>query len=131
MAQDGDIYGIGQEKLDYVQGNLGTKNPQAMRFSQGLGIRVLAGAEGLGLRCRSGRLIACVPLARIRPSVRGFGVDVETAHREKGRGDVARFLPQIRKQAVLIWCFEKFRRSKHPINLFSKGHKRDKLYLLS
>ena len=86
MAQDGDIYGIGQEKLDYVQGNLGTKNPQAMRFSQGLGIRVLAGAEGLGLRCRSGRLIACVPLARIRPSARGFGVDVETEHQRAGKG---------------------------------------------
>ena len=90
------------EKIDYVRASLGTKNPQAMRFSQGLGIRVLAGAEGLGLRCRSGRLIACVPLARIRPSARGFGMDVETAHREKGRGDVARFLPQIRKQAVLV-----------------------------
>ena len=36
----------------------------------------LAGAEGLGLRSRSGRLVACVPLARTRPSARGFGVDV-------------------------------------------------------
>ena len=31
-------------------------------------------AEGLGLR--SGRLVACVPLALARPSARGFGVDV-------------------------------------------------------
>ena len=35
----------------------------------------LAGAEGL------------------EPSARGFGVDVETAHKERGRGSVARFLP--------------------------------------
>lgn len=131
MAQDGDIYGIGQEKLDYVQGNLGTKNPQAMRFSQGLGIRVLAGAEGLGLRFCFGRFIACVPLARIRPSVRGFGVDVGTAHRESGRTGIAQLFETSRKRLVLVWCFEKFCRSKHPINLFLKCHKRDKLYLLS
>lgn len=36
----------------------------------------LAGAEGL------------------EPSARGFGVDVETAHRERGRGSVGPFLPQ-------------------------------------
>ena len=47
-----------------------------MRFSQSLGTSGLAGAEGLGLRSRSGRLVACVPLARTRPSARGFGVDV-------------------------------------------------------
>ena len=35
----------------------------------------LAGAEGL------------------EPSARGFGVDVETAHKERGRGSIARFLP--------------------------------------
>ena len=50
--------------------------------------RFLAGAEGL------------------EPSARGFGVDVKTAHRERGRGCVARFLPQVRKWVVLIWCFE-------------------------
>ena len=46
----------------------------------------LAGTEELGLCCRSGRLIACVPLARIRPSARGFGVDVETEHQRAGKG---------------------------------------------
>ena len=34
-------------KLDRIQTSLDTKNPQAMRFSQGLGTRILAGAEGL------------------------------------------------------------------------------------
>ena len=39
--------------------------------------------------------VACVPLARTRPSARGFGVDVETAHRERGKSGVGRFLPQV------------------------------------
>ena len=60
-------------KLDRIQTSLSTKNPQAMRFSQCLGTRILAGAEGL------------------EPSARGFGVDVETAHRERGRDKVAPF----------------------------------------
>ena len=51
----------------------------------------LAGAEGL------------------EPSARGFGVDVETAHRERGRGGIARFLAQDRKQEVLVWCCQKKR----------------------
>ena len=46
----------------------------------------LAGAEGL------------------EPSARGFGVDVETNHQEQVRTSVARFLPQVAKQAVLVWC---------------------------
>ena len=46
----------------------------------------LAGAEGL------------------EPSARGFGVDVETPQRERGRGGVGRFLPQVREQVVLVWC---------------------------
>ena len=29
----------------------------------------------------------------LEPSARGFGVDVETAHKERGRGSIARFLP--------------------------------------
>ena len=45
----------------------------------------LAGAEGLGLRSRSGRLVACVPPARTRPSARGFGVDVGGCTRERGK----------------------------------------------
>ena len=43
----------------------------------------LAGAEGLGLR--SGRLVACVPPARTRPSARGFGVDVGERTKERRR----------------------------------------------
>ena len=48
----------------------------------------LAGAEGL------------------EPSARGFGVDVETAHREWGRGGVARSPRSSPQRAVLIWCYE-------------------------
>ena len=47
--------------------------------------------------------VACVPLARTRPSARGFGVDVETQQQEWGKGGVGRFFPQVRKQAVLVW----------------------------
>ncbi len=47
----------------------------------------LAGAEGL------------------EPSARGFGVDVGGSPEERGRGCVGRFSPQVRKGAVLIWCF--------------------------
>ena len=52
-------------KLDRIQTSLDTKNPQAMRFSQGLGTRILAGAEGL------------------EPSARGFGVDVGERQQER------------------------------------------------
>ena len=45
-------------KLDRIQTSLSTKNPQTMRFSQDLGTRVLAGAEGLGLGCCLGRFTA-------------------------------------------------------------------------
>ena len=48
----------------------------------------LAGAEGL------------------EPSARGFGVDVETAHKEQERGSVARFPCSKLKSVVLVWCFE-------------------------
>ena len=47
----------------------------------------LAGAEGL------------------EPSARGFGVDVETPQRGRGRGGIGRFSRKSRRQAVLIWCF--------------------------
>ena len=49
----------------------------------------LAGAEGL------------------EPSARGFGVDVETRKRERGRAGVAQFFQPARKRAVLVWCCEK------------------------
>ena len=66
----------------------------------------LAGAEGLGLACRLGccspvgsaqhrpkRQLRPVrggaPLALAHPTACGFGVDVETAHRERGRDKVA------------------------------------------
>ena len=62
-------------KLDRIQTSLSTKNPQTMRFSQDLGTRVLAGAEGL------------------EPSARGFGVDVRECSRERGRGRFRPVLP--------------------------------------
>ena len=55
VRQDSARWGINLEKLDRVRVSIGAKNPQTMRFSQGLGTRILAGAEGL------------------EPSARGFG----------------------------------------------------------
>ena len=60
-----------------------TKNREASTMLASL---FLAGAEGL------------------EPSARGFGVDEETAHRERGRAGVAQFLPQVTKRLVLVWC---------------------------
>ena len=50
----------------------------------------LAGAEGL------------------EPSARGFGVGVGKRTGERGRASVGRFLPQVTKRAVLVWCYGKF-----------------------
>ena len=83
----------------------------------------LAGAEGLSLACRLGccSLVGSAqhrprreprpvrsraPLALAHPSARGFGVDVGESTRERGRGGVGRFLPQVTKRAVLGWCCE-------------------------
>ena len=74
-------------KLDRIQTSLSTKNPQTMRFSQDLGTRVLAGAEGL------------------EPSARGFGVDVGELDQEQKRASVAQFSQPARKRVVLIWCY--------------------------
>ena len=64
------------------------ENRQKPRVSAGF----VAGAEGL------------------EPSARGFGVDVGTSHRERGKTGVTRFLPQVTKRAVLGWyCDEIFR----------------------
>ena len=52
------------------------------------------------------------PLALARPSARGFGVDVGKCSKEQGRAGVARFLPQVRKGAVLVWCWEEIIRAK-------------------
>ena len=82
------------ELIDRVQGRIGTKKPQAMRFSQGLGTSELAGAEGL------------------EPSARGFGVDVGEHTREWGRASVARFPKTSNKRAVLIWCCGEILQSK-------------------
>ena len=60
-----------------------TKNGEASIVLASL---FLAGAEGL------------------EPSARGFGVDVGTNHRERGKTGVTRFLPQVTKRAVLVWC---------------------------
>ena len=43
----------------------------------------------------------------LEPSARGFGVDVRTNHRERGRGGATRFPPQVTKRVVLVWCCEK------------------------
>ena len=59
----------------------------------------LAGAEGL------------------EPSARGFGVDVRTNHRERGRGGATRFPPQAAERAVLVWCCEKIFRAKAEVKL--------------
>ena len=62
-----------------------TKNREASIVLASL---FLAGAEGL------------------EPSARGFGVGVETAHKEQERGSVARFPCSKLKSVVLVWCFE-------------------------
>ena len=64
-----------------------TKNREASIVLTSL---FLAGAEGL------------------EPSARGFGVDVGERTREREMGGVARFPPQVTKQAVLVWCCEHF-----------------------
>ena len=78
-------------KLDRIQTSLSTKNPQTMRFSQDLGTRVLAGAEGL------------------EPSARGFGVDVGERQQDWEKGSVGQFFPQVGKQEMLLWCCGKNR----------------------
>ena len=61
---------------------------------------------------RSGRLVACVPPARTRPSARGFGVDVGEHIGEREKADVTRFPPQAHKRPVLVWCCEVFWQAK-------------------
>ena len=58
------------------------ENRQKPRVSAGF----VAGAEGL------------------EPSARGFGVDVETRKRERGRGSAARFSQRTPRRTVLVWC---------------------------
>ena len=86
MREDSSGCNIKRDLVDRVQPGIGTKKPQAMRFSQGLGTSGLAGAEGL------------------EPSARGFGVDVGKHARERGRGGVARFFQPSAESAVLVWC---------------------------
>ena len=62
------------------------RSNEKSQASQKRYLTFLAGAEGL------------------EPSARGFGVDVKTNHQEQVRTSVARFLPQVAKQAVLVWC---------------------------
>ena len=73
-----------------------TKNREASIVLASL---FLAGAEGL------------------EPSARGFGVDVRTNHRERGRGGATRFPPQAAERAVLVWCCEKIFRAKAEVKL--------------
>ena len=86
MREDSSGYNIKRDLVDRVQPGIGTKKPQAMRYSQGLGTSGLAGAEGL------------------EPSARGFGVDVGERTREREKADVIRFPPQVPERAVLVWC---------------------------
>ena len=90
MREDSSGCNIRRKFIDRVRVSIGTKRPQAMRFLQGPGTSGLAGAEGL------------------EPSARGFGVDVRTNHRERGRGGATRFPPQAAERAVLVWCYGKF-----------------------
>ena len=77
-----------------VRTNVNTKTMQHMkkenRRKPSVFAGFVAGAEGL------------------EPSARGFGVDVRKRTGERGRGGVARFLLQVRIQAVLVWCCEEF-----------------------
>ena len=93
MREDSSGCNIKRDLVDRVQPGIGTKKPQAMRFSQSLGTSGLAGAEGL------------------EPSARGFGVDVEERKRERGRGGVARFLLQDENVRCWFGAF-RFSRSK-------------------
>ena len=90
-----------------LRANLAAKSFRSLTKKSGTA-RAIPDFFGRGRRTwsplRSGRLVACVPLARTRPSARGFGVDVGTSHRERGKTGVTRFLPQVTKRAVLVWC---------------------------
>ena len=90
MWEDSSGCNIRRNLVDRVRVSIGTKNPQAMRFSQGLGTSGMAGAEGL------------------EPSARGFGVDVGERTRERVRTGVARFSRTSPKRVVLVWCCELF-----------------------
>ena len=94
MREDSSGCNIKRDLVDRVQPGIGTKKPQAMRFSQGLGTSGLAGAEGL------------------EPSARGFGVDVGERTREREKADVIRFPPKVPERAVLVWCWEEIIRAK-------------------
>ena len=97
-----------------LRANLAAKSFRSLTKKSGTA-RAIPDFFGRGRRTwsplRSGRLVACVPPARTRPSARGFGVDVETAHREWGRGGVARFLLQDENVRCWFGAF-RFSRSK-------------------
>ncbi len=99
MREDNTRCNIRRDLVDRVRVSIGTKKPQAMRFLQGPGTSGLAGAEGL------------------EPSARGFGVDVGTHHRERGRAGGDQFLPQVPGGAVLVWRCGKFLGPKQAENL--------------
>ena len=73
-----------------VRTNVNTKTMQHMqkenRRKPSVFAGFLAGAEGL------------------EPSARGFGVDVGTRKRERGRGSAARFSQRTPRRTVLVWC---------------------------
>ena len=103
MREDSSGCNIKRDLVDRVQLGIGTKKPQAMRFSQGLGTSGLAGAEGL------------------EPSARGFGVDVGKCSKEQGRAGVAQFFRTNLSREVLVWCFTDLKRKKTPSPYFIVG----------
>ena len=91
----------------------------------------VAGAEGLGLGCRLGRLVACVPLARTRPTTRTAGGPAgapccqflpHTNEKVRHRRSDARLFWQGQKDlnprhAVLEWMWESAPGSKRTMLL--------------
>ena len=88
MREDSSGCNIKRDLVDRVQPGIGTKKPQAIRFSQGLGTSGLAGAEGL------------------EPSARGFGVDVGEHGRERGKERCWPILPDKSQKSgagLVLW----------------------------
>ena len=65
---------------------------------------------------RSGRLVACVPLARTRPSARGFGVDVGKCSKEQGGPVLSGSPNQVQKGRCWFGAAGEFRGTKRAKN---------------
>ena len=55
----------------------------------------------------AGFVVGAEGLVSAAASARGFGVDVGTLYRDRGRAGVAQFLPQVPGRVVLFWCCER------------------------